>query len=137
MEIKNPAWVGNNQCYNVQICHDLNHMDKLCHFKLATMTCDHHLRLNYSDLGNVNSYPSTVTQLHEGSCQSHNYFNKALCLQDDDRALHPLCTFTNSHVAFHVNRHLSFRQMTIDDAAEKFGLADLHPTLTDFVSLCA
>ena len=133
MEIKNPAQAGNNQCYEAQIYCDLYHTDKLCHFKLATMTHDPHLRLNYSDLGDVNSYPSTVTQLLEGSCQSHNYFDKASHLQDDDWALHPLHTFTNSHVAFHVNCHLSFRQMTINDAAEKFGLADLHPALTDFV----
>ena len=84
MEIKNPARAGNNQHYEVQICHDLDHMDKLCHFKLATMTHDPHLRLNYSDLGDVDSYPSTVTQLLEGSCQSHNYFDKALHFQDND-----------------------------------------------------
>ena len=43
MEIKNPAQAGNNQCYEAQICHDLDHTDKLCHFKLATMIRDPHL----------------------------------------------------------------------------------------------
>ena len=132
-EIKNPAWVGNNQHYKVQICRDLNHMGKLCQFKLATMIHDPHMILNYSDVDNVNSYLSTGTQPLKGSCQSHNYFNKALHLQDNDQALHPLHTFTNSHVAFHINHHPSLRKMTIDDAAEKFGLPDVHPTLTDFV----
>ena len=37
MEIKNPAQAGNNQCYEAQICHDLDHTDKLCHFEFATM----------------------------------------------------------------------------------------------------
>ena len=67
-EIKNPAQVGNNQCYEVQICCDLDHTDKLRHIKLATTIHDPHLRLNYSDIGHVNSYLSTVTQLLKGSC---------------------------------------------------------------------
>ena len=83
-EIKNPAQVGNNQCYEVQICHDLNHTDKLRCFKLATTICDPHLRLNYSNFNDVNSYLSTATQPLKGSCQSHNYFNKALHLQNND-----------------------------------------------------
>ena len=136
-EIKNPAQVGNNQHYKVQICCDLNHTDKLHHFKLATTICDPHLRLNYSDANNVDSYLSTATLPLEGPCQSHNYFNKALHLQDNDQGLHPLHTFTNSYIAFHVNCHPSFRQMTIDDVAEKFGLPDLCPNLTDFVCLYA
>lgn len=132
-EIKNPARAGNNQRYEAQICRDLDRTDKLRRFELATTIRDPHLRLNYGEVDDVDSYLSTATQPPEGSCRSYNYFDKALHLQDDDRALRPLRTFTNSHVAFHVNRHPNFRQMTIDDAAEKFGLPDLHPALTDFM----
>ena len=68
-EIKNPAWAGNNQHYELQICHDLDCMDKLHHFELATMICDPHLRLsNYSDDSDNGHIPPTAGQLVEGSC---------------------------------------------------------------------
>ena len=83
MEIKNPAQAGNNQCYEAQICRDLDHTDKLCHFEFTTMICDPHLRLsNYSDVDN--NLP-TAAQLVNGSHQSHNnYFNKASHIQNND-----------------------------------------------------
>ena len=42
-EIKNPAQAGNNQQYKAQICHNLDHTDKLHCFKLATSVCNTHL----------------------------------------------------------------------------------------------
>ena len=135
-EIKNPTWAGNNQCYKAQICCDLDCMDILCHFELATMICNPHLRL--SDYSDIDNNLLTVAQLVDGSHQSHNnYFNKASHIQNNDWALCLLCTFTESHITFHLNHPSSFKQMTVNDAAEKFGLPDLHPTLTDFVSLYA
>ena len=132
MEIKNPAQAGNNQRYEAQICHDLDCTDRLCHFELATMIQDPHLRL--SDYSDVDNNPLTAAQLVNGSHQSHNnYFNKASHIQNNDQALHPLHTFTESHITFHLNCSPSFKQMTIDDMAEKFGLPDLCPTLTDFL----
>ena len=135
MEIKNPAQVGNNQHYEAQICHDLDHTDKLHHFELATMICDLHLRLsNYSDVNNDNYYLLTAAQLVDGSHQSHNsYFNKALHIQNNDQALCLLCTFTKSHITFYLNHSPSFKQMTVNDVGKKFGLPDLYPALTDFV----
>ena len=131
-EIKNPARAGNNQHYEAQICHDLNCMDKLCCLELATMIRDPHLRL--SDYSDVDNNPPTAAQLVNDSHQSHNnYFDKASHIQNNDQALRLLCTFTESHIAFHLNCSPSFKQMTVNDMAEKFGLPDLHPTLTDFL----
>ena len=65
------------------------------------------------------------------------FFEDTTPLQRDNQALHPLCTFANSHTAFHFNHHLSFKQMMVEEAAEKFCLSDLHPALVDFVSCYA
>lgn len=48
-KIKNPAHIGNNQNYKLQICHDLNHTDKLCCFELTMSICaPHSIPLDYS-----------------------------------------------------------------------------------------
>ena len=39
-EIKDPARVGNNQRYELQICRDLDHTDKMRRFDLATAIRD-------------------------------------------------------------------------------------------------
>ena len=39
-EIKNPAQAGNNQGYEVQICRDLDHTNKIRCFDLAAAICD-------------------------------------------------------------------------------------------------
>ena len=56
MEIKNPAQTGNNQQYEAQICHDLNHTNKTCHFDLATAIWES---------GNLLSFDHTDNQSHQ------------------------------------------------------------------------
>ena len=76
----------------------------------------------------------SLAQLVKGQLQTPNdYFDDAPLLQNDSRALHPFCTFENAHTTFHPNCHLNFKQMTVEDAAKKFGLPDLRPALLDFM----
>ena len=75
-----------------------------------------------------------LAQLVQGSLQTPiNYFNKAATIQQDPQALQPLCTFTGSCTAFHLSWDPSFKQMSINEVAEKFGLLDLHAVLVHFI----
>ena len=140
-EIKNPAWAGNNQRYEAQICHDLDRTNKLHCFELATAIHNPHLipfnAGNNTDTCEDNSDDPTalsLAQLVKGQLQTSNdYFEDAALLQNDLCALRPIRTFANTHTAFHLNRHPNFKQMTVEDAATKFGLPDLRPALVDFM----
>ena len=148
-EIKNPARAGNNRQYEAQICRDLDRTDKLRRFELATSVpnthlapSDHHsidpLNRNLLDIGqeHPNNTLATISlaQLIKGSLRSPtNYFEEAICLQNDHRAIRPFRTFIDTHTAFHLNRDPTFKQMTLEEAAEKFRLPDLGPALIDFM----
>jgi hypothetical protein len=54
-------------------------------------------------------------------------------MRHDPQALHPLRTFSIANVAFHLNQIPSFKQMSVNDVVEKFGLPDLCPALADFM----
>ena len=54
-------------------------------------------------------------------------------IRQDPRALQPFRTFTETWTAFHLNWDPSYKQMSIDKAAKKYGLPDLHPALVDFI----
>ncbi|KIK17531.1 hypothetical protein PISMIDRAFT_111211 [Pisolithus microcarpus 441] len=47
----------------------------------------------------------------------------------------PLCTFTHGSTAFHLNLHPSLCCLSVDSAAEKFAIPDLHSALGDFLAL--
>ena len=140
-EIKNPARAGNNQRYEAQICHDLDRMNKLHRFELATTIPNPHLTPfnagNNTDTCEDNSgdlMALSLAQLVKGQLQTSNdYFEDAALLQNDLHALHPIRTFANTHTAFHLNRHPNFKQMMVEDAATKFGLPYLCPALVDFM----
>ena len=69
-----------------------------------------------------------LQQLVEGSCQSYNYFNKALHLQDNDQAFHP--SIHSATLTSHSILITTQVSCTINGTGEKFGIPDLHP---DFV----
>ena len=54
-------------------------------------------------------------------------------IQKDPQASQPFQTFTDNGAAFHLNRDPSFKQMSIDQVAEKYRLPDLRPALVDFI----
>ena len=54
-------------------------------------------------------------------------------IQKDPQASQPFQTFTDNGTAFHLNRDPSFKQMSIDQVAEKYRLPDLCPALVDFI----
>ena len=53
--------------------------------------------------------------------------------RQDSQALWPFCTFTDTCVAFYLNQDPSIKQMSVDEAAKKYGLPDLCPALADFI----
>jgi hypothetical protein len=66
---------------------------------------------------------------------TNNYFSEAESLLEGatPNAPHPRRTFFDAHTAFHLTRDPSFKQMTIDAVAQKFGLPDLRPSLADYL----
>src|SRR5712672_1298934 len=62
-EIKNPADSGNNQNYEEQICRNLDRMDKIRHFDLATAIKDANVEL----VPHVNEVPAA----HEGISEDY------------------------------------------------------------------
>ena len=133
-KIKNPAHTGNNQNHESQICHDLDHTDKHCCFELAmSIHAPQSIPLDYSESEHTEQ-SSPFAQLITSSLQSpNNYFVESAILHTNPQVLHPLCTFINTNIVFHLNCNPSFKQMSIDNAAEKFGLPDLFPALVDFM----
>jgi hypothetical protein len=153
-EIKNPAREGNNQSYESQICRSLDRIDKCRHFDLATSiseggvelrgcttTQDDDMdededRIQYVDTtASLLSKIQPVSRLSGPSRLTGNYFEQAEFLHagGDPRAPFPFRTFSHAHVAFHLNRDASFKQMTVDEVADRFNLPDLRPSLADFM----
>ena len=78
--------------------------------------------------------PIPLAWLAQGSLQtSNNYFNEAIMTRQDSQALQPFRTFTDTCVAFHLSQDPSFKQMSVDEATEKYRLPGLCPTLADFI----
>ncbi|KAG1798271.1 uncharacterized protein HD556DRAFT_1440611 [Suillus plorans] len=64
-----------------------------------------------------------------------NYFGIAKILQHREVGTVPvpLCSFVVEHTAFHLTYNPSIRNISVDDAAIKFGLPDLRPAIADFL----
>ena len=104
----------------------------MCHFDLATTIQDPGTFVS-SDYNTVSDtsvdgkgeVPASIplAQLVQGSLQTPiNYFNEATTIWQDSQALQPFHTFTGSCTAFHPSWDPSFKQMSINEVAEKFGL---------------
>ena len=77
-KIKNPVHTGNYQNYELQICHDLNHTDKLCCSELAMSICvPHSIPLDYKKSEHTKQ-SNPFAQLITSSLQSpNNYFDES------------------------------------------------------------
>lgn len=156
-EVKDPARSGNNQNYEDQICRFLDRREKCRRFDLATAI--HEAGISFvesmpdndhtdceSDDDNTCRLTSTTSLLEQidpvsslGSSTriTANYFTVAskLCRSEDPKAPLPLRTFVDhtKNTAFHLNRHASFKMMSVDEAAALYQIADLRPALADFL----
>ncbi|KAG1901625.1 uncharacterized protein F5891DRAFT_950385, partial [Suillus fuscotomentosus] len=146
-EIKDPARSSNNNNYDSQICHHLDHVDKCRCFDLATSLLDLRLRTNLDQHVNVNDdivdsdvdndndndnddLPADLlaTVKYPGYARPiTDYFAMAKVLQcrEVGTVPLPLCTFVVGRTAFHLTYSPSIRAISVDNAALKFGLPDL------------
>ncbi|KAG2122771.1 hypothetical protein DEU56DRAFT_873558 [Suillus clintonianus] len=146
--VKDPARSSNNNNYNPQICRHLDHEEKCRRFDLATSLLDPD-KLNpvfegfdegdnegEDDEEDIPADLLSVVPFPGRSRPITNYFvvAKRLHHKDVGSIPLPLRTFTAGRTAFHLAYCPSIRTITIDDAALKFGLPDLRPALTDFLS---
>jgi hypothetical protein len=153
-EIKDPAQATNNQNYESQICRHLDRADKCRRFDLATAVRDAGVSFGDCKGGDPNSdefndtdvlvttsslleHIDLVSRLSGSTHSTVDYFKLAQKLQMGEIPQAPLPYRTVSgttNSAFHLSWDACFTRMSIDDAASKYQLPDLHPALSDYVS---
>ncbi|KAF8836972.1 hypothetical protein BDN67DRAFT_1014227 [Paxillus ammoniavirescens] len=141
-EIKVPARSGNNQNYYSQISRHLNRLDKCFHFDLATyiQSCTD------STVGDDETWEDdkehepdaetvSITEYTSPTCSITNYFalSEALLQGSILNTLKPYHTFASSTTALHLANKPPL-QLSIDEAADQFGLPDLWPAIHDFLT---
>lgn len=146
-EIKDPASFSNNQNYESQICRFLDRRDKSRQFGLATSLRDAELDFGGVDDGDdgngqkcANTTASLLREIEpvaslSGPRSARNHFKEANDLLQGKKPNAPLPfrTFATDSTAFHLARDPSFKRMTVDEAAEKFGLPDLRSSLAEYM----
>ena len=159
---KKPARSGNNQEYESQTCRYLDRSDKVRQFDLATSIRSANIDFRaLFDLEDDSSFLDTpdandsdseiditisttsallklITPVSRLSSMSRtvNYFDVAAQLRHclNISVPRPFRTHQSSkNTVFHLSRDPSFKRMTVEDAAAKFGLPDFRPTLGDYV----
>ncbi|KAI6016894.1 hypothetical protein BKA83DRAFT_4059575 [Pisolithus microcarpus] len=139
-EIKQPARTGNNQDYYTQIAQHLDRSEKCFRFDLATCLASTEQGESgeddedQEDEHELDFEALHVTHYYTPSRTSINYFESAEALASGavPNAVLPHRIFASSMTAF----RLAFKpslHVTIDEAAETFGLSDLRPAITDYV----
>ncbi|KAG1776681.1 hypothetical protein EV702DRAFT_1198051 [Suillus placidus] len=151
-EIKDPARMSNNNNYDPQICRHLDRADKCRRFDL-TMSLLNNLpdstQQGSDDIGNVDAnvdfdvdddldIPADLMATIKcpgHSCPITNYFEIAKVLQHREVGTIPvpLRSFVVKRTVFHLTYDPSIRNLSVDDAAIKFGLPDLRPAIADFL----
>ncbi|KAI6004631.1 hypothetical protein EDD15DRAFT_2155283 [Pisolithus albus] len=128
--IKNPARSGNNQNFDAQICRYLDRQEKCQLFMQATTMRD--LKLcGDSDDGDASDGEEDPPK----SRGITDYFRRARALIAGKfpTAPHPYRTFASSTTAFHLSSKSTVTNMTVDDAAEMYGLSDFKPAIADYL----
>ncbi|KAG1865025.1 hypothetical protein DFJ58DRAFT_714811 [Suillus subalutaceus] len=156
-EIKDPARSSNNNNYDPQICHHLDCTDKCRRFDLAMNS----KRQGSDDVGDVNDnvdldadddhddgdvdfdtdvdhdipHLLAMNKYPGHSRLTTNYFEIAKVLQHREAGTVPvpLRAFIIERTAFHLAYDLLRLNISVDDAAIKFGLPDLRPAIADFL----
>ncbi|KAH7917570.1 hypothetical protein BV22DRAFT_1026118 [Leucogyrophana mollusca] len=134
-EIKDPAQSGNNRDYYSQIARHLDRAEKCFHFNIATC-----LDVDTAALDNDRSEyehepdpeKTRLAEFSSPGCPIVNYFTITESLNASPTAPQPSRTFATKTTAFHLAVKPSLR-MTVDEAAEAFGLPDLRPAISDFL----
>ncbi|KAG0703292.1 hypothetical protein DFH29DRAFT_998586 [Suillus ampliporus] len=148
-EVKDPAKSGNNREYDPQICRHLDRAEKCHRFELATSLLDleqsHSAEvpedvdpddddLSIDNVIDAHDIPPELSTSQQPRLVT-NYFVMARALQykTEDSVPVPLRSFSFARTTFHLGYHPSIRNITVDEAAIKFGLPDLRPAIADFL----
>lgn len=150
IEVKVPVRSSNKKSFEPQICHYLDRSEKRRHFDLATSIQEAITELDSTlnvskccDDENIEDYVEVDVEIEPQDRKligpariPTNFFSLAHKLSTDPPPTTPLLlrTFSTSKMAFHLNHKPDISHISIDNAAEMFGLADLRPALADFVS---
>ncbi|KAI5982845.1 hypothetical protein EDD15DRAFT_2377170 [Pisolithus albus] len=119
--IKNPARSGKTQNFDAQICRYLDRQEKCRLFMQATTMHDLEL-CGDSDDGDASDGEEDLP--------------KSRGITDNGKfptAPHPYRTFASSTTAFHLSSKSTVTNMTVDDAAEMYGLSDFKPAIADYL----
>ncbi|KAG1899089.1 uncharacterized protein F5891DRAFT_1129043 [Suillus fuscotomentosus] len=135
--IKDPARSSNNNNYDPQICHHLDRADKCHRFELATNLLDCAQSFPVQDVDvdpkdgdvDIDADESTIERLSVIHSSGHsrpitNYFSIAKVLQHRDSVPLPLRSFVVKHTAFHLSYDPAIRNVTVDEIADRFAIAD-------------
>lgn len=142
-EIKIPARMSNNQNYYEQIARYLDRSDRCFRFDVATYfqarrekDDDDDVDLEQEDNPDFGIDSDVLSSLKHMSVshQIVDYFAIANALASGSipNALKPHCTFSSSTTAFHIANKPSLR-MTINEAADLYGIPDLRPAIWHFL----
>jgi len=132
-QIKDPARGSNNNNYNPQICRQLDRLEKCRNFNIAMTLKDPALRWDIATgMGDEHDEESNP---HVSSRPVTDYFarSRQLASSPPDTIPLPRRAFSLNCVAFNLAYDPSIRRITIDEAAEQFGLPDLRAALADFL----
>ena len=134
-QIKDPAHGSNNNNYDLQICQQLDRLEKCRSFNLAMSLKDSGLQSDTSTSA-MDNEPEEESDPSVSSQHVTDYFTRSLCLASaaPNTIPLPLCMFSVSCVTINLAYDLHICRISIDDAAKWFGLPDLRAALTDFLS---
>ncbi|KAI6000143.1 hypothetical protein F5J12DRAFT_784457 [Pisolithus orientalis] len=153
LEIKTPTSASNNNNHDPQICLYLDHAEKCRTFELATSLyelkthshgCVEEKSLEVED-GSSDDGDSEISDCEEANLVSKmpgpmqpvtDYFaiSAHLRTQDPDSIPFPLCSFIADGTVINLSYDPPLQCISVDGAAEKFGLLDLQATLVDFLN---
>ncbi|KAF8440986.1 hypothetical protein L210DRAFT_3645229 [Boletus edulis BED1] len=144
-EIKTPAGSTNNNNYDPQICCYLDRAEKCWAFELATLLREQEDQTALSDGGRSEDDQSDLSDDEDNDNDnaaqpfgpsnlarpSTNYFTISACLSAKQAGTipSPLRSFIVGSTAVNLSYAPSLRQISVDEAAQRFGLPDLRPAL--------
>ncbi|KAG1747488.1 hypothetical protein EDD22DRAFT_785653 [Suillus occidentalis] len=150
MKVKNPLRFINNNNYDPQICHYLNHADKCNRFDLAISLLDGKLSIKNlevvreehedDDIDKTWMWRLSPWKFHPGLSDLISHVLSQTILQSSKCystkvELIPiqLCSFVVGRTALHLVCNPSIRNISVNEVTIMFNLPDLHPTLADFL----
>ena len=133
-QIKDPARGSNNNNYDPQICRQLDCLEKCRNFNLALSLKNPVLWRDVTDATGESDDEESNLPVSLHSITDYFSWSHQLASSPPDTVPLPLCAFSLGCIAFNLAYDLHIRHISMDQAAEQFGLPDLRVALADFLS---